>query len=310
MENPQDQSPKKNSNVIYFLIVVLAALLITNIYLWVKNKNTDNTRIVYQNDNKVLQTEKTHLETQIDSLENQVEQANTGKAKMSKALMASNDSLKAKIKILRVKLYNGKLTAEELAKAQEDVKQLRYFVTKYTADIEDLKKQNASLTTERDTLKSNLTTVSQKATTLQKQNEDLATKVTIASALKVGNINITPLKVKSSGKEVEKTRAAVTKKIKIDFTVAANAVAEKRLHDIFVRVIDPTGNLITSTDSGTFQTDGQELQYTYKSAIDFKDDGSGYTIEWQNPNPFQKGVYTVLLYADGYTMGKASFTLK
>ncbi len=310
MENQQEQSPKKNSNVIYFLIVVLAALLITNIYLWVKNKNTDNTRIVYQNDNKVLQTEKTHLETQIDSLENQVEQANTGKAKMSKALMASNDSLKSKIKMLRVKLYNGKLTAEDLAKAQEDVKQLRYFVTKYTADIEDLKKQNASLTTERYTLKSNLTTVSEKATTLQKQNEDLTTKVTIASALKVGNINITPLKVKSSGKEVEKNRAAVTKKIRIDFTVAGNAVAEKRLHDIFVRVIDPTGNLITSTDSGTFQTDGQELQYTYKSAIDFKDDGSGYTIEWQNPNPFQKGVYTVLLYADGYTMGKASFTLK
>jgi septal ring factor EnvC (AmiA/AmiB activator) len=310
MDNQQNQPQKRNSNVIYFLIVVVAALLITDVYLWFNNKKSDNERIVYQNDNKGLQAQKTHLETQIDSLETQVEQANTGKAKLSKALMASNDSLKAKIKNLRVKLYNGKLTAEELTKAQEDVKQLRYFVTKYTTDIEDLKKQNASLASERDTLKTNLATVSEKATTLQKQNEDLNTKVTIASALKVGNINVTPLKVRSSGKEVAKTRAGATKKIKIDFTVAGNAVAEKRLHDVFVRVIDPTGNLITSTDSGNFQTDGQELQFTYKTAIDFKDDGSGYTIEWTNPNPFQKGVYTVLLYADGYTMGKTSFTLK
>jgi len=310
MDNQQNQPQKRNSNVIYFLIVVVAALLITDVYLWFNNKKSDNERIVYQNDNKGLQAQKTHLETQIDSLETQVEQANTGKAKLSKALMASNDSLKAKIKNLRVKLYNGKLTAEELTKAQEDVKQLRYFVTKYTTDIEDLKKQNASLASERDTLKTNLATVSEKATTLQKQNEDLNTKVTIASALKVGNINVTPLKVRSSGKEVAKTRAGATKKIKIDFTVAGNAVAEKRLHDIFVRVIDPTGNLITSADSGNFQTDGQELQFTYKTAIDFKDDGSGYTIEWTNPNPFQKGVYTVLLYADGYTMGKTSFTLK
>jgi len=306
----ENQSPKRNSNVIYFLIVVVAALLITDVYLWFKNKKGDNERIVYQHDTTTLQAQKTHLETQIDSLETQVEQANTGKAKLSKALMASNDSLKAKIKTLRVKLYNGKLTAEELAKAQEDVKQLRYFVTKYTTDIDELKKQNVALTTERDTLKTNLATVSEKATTLQKQNEDLNTKVTIASALKVGNINITPLKVRSSGKEVAKTRAGATKKIKIDFTVAGNAVAEKRLHDVFVRVIDPTGNLITSTDSGNFHTDGEDLQFTYKTAIDFKDDGSGFTIEWTNPNPFQKGAYTVLLYADGYTMGKTTFTLK
>jgi hypothetical protein len=82
------------------------------------------------------------------------------------------------------------------------------------------------------------------------------------------------------------------------------------MHDIFVRVIDPTGNLITGTDSGTFNADGQDLQFTYKTAIEFKDDGSGYTIDWLNPVAFQKGSYTVLMYADGYTMGKTSFTLK
>jgi cell division protein FtsB len=310
MENQQEQAPKKNSNVIYFLLVVLAALLITNIYLWINNKKSDTQRIVYMNDTKVLQTEKTHLETQVDSLENQLNQANSGKAKLSKQMIASNDSLRSKIKDLRVKLLSGKLTALDLAQAQEDVKQLRYFVAKYTSDIDELKKQNQTLTSERDTLKTNLATVNEKATTLQKQNEDLNTKVVLASALKIGAINITPLKIKSSGKEVEKNRAAITKKIKIDFTVASNPVAEKRLHDVFVRIIDPTGNLITMTDSGTFQTDGQDLQFTYKTAIDFKDDGSGFTIEWVNPNPFQKGTYTVLLYADGYTMGKSNFTLK
>ena len=132
----------------------------------------------------------------------------------------------------------------------------------------------------------------------------------IASALKVGSINIATLKLKSSGKEVEKNRAAVTKKIKIDFTIPSNAVAEKRMHDIYVRIIDPTGNLITQTDSGNFQADGQDFQYTFKASIDFKDDGSGYSIDWVNPGTFQKGAYTVLLYSDGYTMGKSGFTLK
>ena len=82
------------------------------------------------------------------------------------------------------------------------------------------------------------------------------------------------------------------------------------MHDIYARVIDPTGNLITGSDSGPFNADGQDLQFTYKTSIDFKDDGSGYTIDWINPVAFQKGTYTVLLYADGYTMGKTSFLLK
>src|SRR6195952_784199 len=189
MENQTGQEPKKNSNVIYFLIVVIVALLGTDVYLYMKKNNSDQ-KIVYQND------EKTRLQTELDSLEAQVEQVNAGKTKMSAEMQAKNDSLKAKIKFLRVELAKGKLTVAELTQAQEDVKQLRYFVTKYTADIDELKKQNTSLTTERDTLKTNLTTVSEKATTLEKQNEDLNNKVAVASAIKVGAASVVGYKVK------------------------------------------------------------------------------------------------------------------
>lgn len=303
MENQPDRAPKKNSNVIYFLIVVILALVGSDVYLLLTKTKSDSVIVSQEGD-------KDRLKTELDSLENQIEQVNSGKTKMTAEMVAKNDSLKVKIKELRSQLAKGKLTAAELSKAQEDVKQLRYFVTKYTADIDELKKQNESLSNERDTLKTNLATVNEKATTLQKQKEDLDTKVQIASALKIGSINISTLKLKSSGKEVEKNRAAVTKKIKIDFTIPSNAVAEKRLHDVYVRIIDPTGNLMTQTDSGNFQADGQDFQYTFKAAIDFKDDGSGYSIDWVNPGTFQKGAYTVILYADGYTMGKSGFTLK
>ncbi|MEO6849257.1 MAG: hypothetical protein ABI203_11565 [Mucilaginibacter sp.] len=304
MENQSGQTPKKNSNVIYFLIVVVLALLGTDVYLYLQ-KNKSDQKIIYVDD------EKARLKVELDSLEAQIEQVNTGKAKMSAEMTAKNDSLKSKIQVLRGELAKGKLTAAELGKAKEDVKQLRYFVTKYTADIEELKKQNTSLTGERDTLKTNLATVNEKATTLQKQNDDLGTKVKIASALKIGSANVVAYKVKGSGKEVDVTRASPAKKIKINFTVAENSIAEKSMHDIYVRVIDPTGNLITAGDSGAFSADGQDLQYTYKTSIDFKNDGTGYTIDWNNPSlPFQKGTYTVLLYSDGSTMGKTTFSLK
>jgi predicted nuclease with TOPRIM domain len=303
MENQQAQEPKKNSNVIYFLVVVIVALLGTDVYLYMKKNNSD-LKVVYQND------ERTRLQTELDSLEAQIEQVNTSKVRMSSELQAKNDSLRSKIRVLRASLAKGKLTVAELEKAQEDVKQLRYFVTKYTADIEELRKENISLTTERDTLKTNLNTVSAKASDLEKQNQDLSTKVQVASALKVGTASVIGYKVKNNGKESDETKAKNVNKLKINFTVASNAVATKGLHDIFIRIIDPVGNLITTNDSGTFSADSQELQYTYKTSIDYKDDGAAYTIDWLYAQPFQKGTYTVLLYSDGFTMGKTSLFLK
>jgi hypothetical protein len=303
MENQTGQTPKKNSNVIYFLIVVVLALLATDVYLYLQ-KNKSDTKIVYQND------EKTRLQTELDSLEAQIEQVNAGKTKISQQMQAQTDSLKAKIKVLRAELAKGKLTVAELNQAQENVKQLRYFVTKYTADIEELKKQNTALSSERDTLKTTLKVANQKDSTLSKQNEDLGAKVKVGSAIKLATADIVAYKVRGSGKEIDTKRASPAKKIKINFTVASNDIAEKGMHDIYVRIIDPTGNLITGGDSGPFNADGQDLQFTYKTSIDFKNDGSAYTIDWVNPAAFQKGDYTVLLYADGYTMGKSGFSLK
>ncbi|MCJ8210630.1 hypothetical protein MUY27_13005 [Mucilaginibacter sp. RS28] len=305
MENQsgQNQNSRKNSNVIYFLIVVVIALLGTDVYLYYQKRGSDE-KIVYQND------EKTRLQTELDSLEAQIQQVNSSKTKLSAEMQAKNDSLQSKIKYLRVQLAKGKLTAADLRKAQEDIKQLRYFVTKYTADIEELKKQNATLTTERDTLKTNLATVSTKATELAKQNEDLNTKVQVGSALKTSSLNIGTFKVKGNGKESDNDKAKNVKKLKINFTVANNAIATQGLHDVYVRIIDPAGNLITGTDEGTFTADSQELQYTYKTSIEFKNDDSPYTIDWVNANPFIKGTYTVILYADGFTMGKTSFNLR
>lgn len=305
MENQtgQNQNSRKNSNVIYFLIVVVIALLGTDVYLYYQKRGSDE-KVVYQND------EKTRLQTELDSLEAQVQQVNSSKTKLNADMQAKNDSLQAKIKYLRVQLAKGKLTQSELNKAQEDIKQLRYFVTKYTADIEELKQQNVSLTTERDTLKTNLATVSTKAASLENENKDLNTKVQVGSAIKTSSLNIVGYKVKSNGKESDNDRAKNVKKIKINFTVANNQIATQGMHDVYVRVIDPAGNLITQDDSGTFNSDGQDLQYTYKTSIEYKNDDTGYTIDWVNPTAFTKGTYTVILYADGFTMGKSTVTFK
>lgn len=304
MENQNQEQPiRKDSNKIYFLVAVILALLGTNAYLFFKDKKA-NDRIV------TISDEKTRMETEIDKIEAELDNASANNIKLSERMESEQTIAREKINELRSALKKGQLTQGQLAKAQEDIKQLRYFVTKYTADIDELRKQNVNLITERDELKTTVDSVSSKANDLERQNQELNTKVQAAAALKTGNVSIGAITIRNNGKESAVTRASTTDKIRINFSAVNNPIAEKGLHDIFLRVIDPSGNLIISNNGGMFNADEEELQYTYKTAIEFANDGKAYSIDWSNPGKFQKGTYTVVLYADGYTMGKGELALR
>lgn len=301
MDN-QEQKKKKDTNKIYFLIAVIVALLGTNIYLFFQ-KNKSDQRIVTVSD------EKTALQTELEKLEAELEQANNSSGELSEELRLKDEELKAKIAQLRVALNKGQLTAGELAKAKEDVKQLRYFVGKYTNDIDELLKKNAALTGERDSLKTTVNNVTQLANNLSRSNDSLYTKVKAGAALKTSSIQIGTFRIKSNGKETDVTRANTAQKIKVNFTINTNPIADKGTHDIYMRVLDPAGNLIIG-EGGTFMANEQDLQYTYKTAIEFNGEAKTFTLDWTNRNAFEPGNYTVILYADGYTMGRGTFSLR
>ncbi len=304
MENQNQEQPiRKDSNKIYFLVVVILALLGTNAYLFFKDKKA-NDRIV------TISDEKTVMQTEIDKIEAELDNASTNNIKLSEQMQNEQSLAREKIQELRTALRKGQLTQGQLTKAQEDIKQLRYFVTKYTADIEVLRKQNVTLTSERDELKTAVDSVSSKASDLERQNQELNTKVQAAAALKTGNVSVAAFEIRNNGKENGVTRASTAEKIRINFSPVNNSIAEKGLHDVYIRIIDPSGNLIISNSGGLFTADDEELQYTYKTAIEFANDGKAYSVDWSNPGKFQKGNYTVVLYADGYTMGRGAVTLR
>ncbi len=304
MENPEQEQPiRKDSNKIYFLVAVILALLGTNTYLFFKDKKA-NDRIITVSD------EKTRMQTEIDKIEAELDNATSNNLKLSAEMQKEQEIAREKIDELRNALKQGQLTQGELAKAQEEIKQLRYFVTKYSSEIDNLKKQNQELTTERNELLSTVDSVSTKALELEKQNEELNTKVQAAAAIKSGNISVSAYNIRNNGKESLVTRASTADKLRVTFSLVNNPLAEKGLHNIFLRVIDPSGNLVISNNGGIFVSDDEELQYSYKTAVEFANDGRNYSIDWSDGRAYQKGIYTVILYADGYTMGKGSVSLR
>jgi len=304
MENQEQEQPiRKDSNKIYLLFVVMLALLGTNTYLFFKGKKA-NDRIV------TISDEKTSMQTEIDKIEAELDIATSNNLKLSEEMMKEQEIAREKIDELRNSLKQGQLTQGQLAKAKEEIKQLKYFVAKYSTEIDNLKKLNQDLTAERNDLMSVVDSVSTKASKLEKQNEELYIKVQAAVAIKSGNVSISAYNIRNNGKENMVSRASTTDKLKVNFSLVNNSLAEKGIHNVFLRVIDPSGNLILSNNGGVFMSDNDELQYSYKTAIEFANDGRDYTIDWSDGKTYQKGIYTVILYTDGYTMGKGSVSLR
>ncbi|MFD0940541.1 coiled-coil domain-containing protein [Pedobacter boryungensis] len=300
----QDQDPvnKIDRNKVYFLVIVIAALLGINAYLYFKDKQQSN-RFVTVN------TEKDRLNLEVEKIEVELDKVNSLNVTLSDKLQEEQKLAREKIAELKLALQKGQLTHGDLEKAQNQVKELREFVKNYNDKITRLEKENTYLKSERDSLKTTANSYSEKAEDLQKENQDLNAKVKVGAALKAANINIAAFKVKDSGKNVLVTRASTANKFTINFSIVPNPLAEKNYHKVYLRVFDPAGNLVAN-ENNMFEIDGQQMQYSSAIEFSYNNDEAVYKVDWTNPKEFIKGTYSIILYTDGFIMGKSQITLR
>lgn len=291
----------KEGPKIYFFIIAIVALLATNIYFYVKYKHSDEIHTT-------ILSEKAQMETELDRIEVELDRVTKQNVELTDALKSAQEGARVKIEELRAKLTQQELTRTELTHAQQEISQLRISVSRYTKDIERLKNENALLVSERDRLKATVNNAQQKADELAELNNELEHKVDLASALKLSSININAIRTRKNGDESMETKARRTDKLRIDFTIADNTLAKKAIYDIYLRVIEPNGNLIIA-DNHIFEVDGVEMQYTDRTAIEFSNDGKLYSYEWSGIPDFKSGTYIVVLYTNKGTLGKGTIRL-
>jgi len=289
-------------NKIYFLIIVILALLGTNAYLYFRDKQ-ESERFVSVN------TEKDRLKLEVEKIEVELDKLNTLNAALSEKLQQEQQLARNKIYELKGALEKSQLTQGELSDAQREVKELREFVRNHHEQIAKLNQENFLLKSERDSLVNSVNQGNEAARRLAQKNLELSKKVKVGAALKAINIEISAFKVKNSGKQVEVKNAGSAQKLDIMFGVAPNELAEKKYYKIYLRVFDPAGNLIAD-ENNMFDADNQQMQYSDMITLAYQNEKEVYKLPWVNPKEFIKGTYSIILYADGFTMGKSSITLK
>lgn len=302
MSKDNDFASKGDRNKIYFLIVVIVALLGTNAYLLIKDKQ-DSKRFVN------VSTEKDRLKLEVEKIEVELDKVNSLNVSLDEKLLDEQKQAREKIAELKLALQNNNFSQEELSAAQNKVKELRDFVKRHNEDILRLERENFLLRSEMDSLKASANSAARKAEELERRNSELNARVATSAALKASNVRLIAYKVKSNGKNIEVTRASTAKKLSVKFDIVPNQLAKKDYHKIYLRVFDPAGNLIAN-ETNMFEADGQEMQFSSATSISYNNDNTSYSMDWINPVAFLKGTYSVILYSDGYTMGRTTLRLR
>ncbi|TCD11655.1 hypothetical protein EZ449_05185 [Pedobacter frigidisoli] len=293
---------KGDRNKIYFLVIVIVALIGTNAYLFFKDRQQSQKFVT-------VSTEKDKLRLEVEKIEVELDKVNALNLDLNDKLVEEQKLAREKIKELKVSLEKNQITQGEIDKANVQINELKTFVKNYNDQIIQLQKDNIFLKNSRDSLESSLKSISSKNSNLESENSNLNAKVKTAAALKLQTAEIIAFRTKSSGKKIEVTKSSTAEKLSVRFNIIPNELAEKGHHNIYLRVFDPAGNLLAD-EGNRFEAEGQEMQFSHSIFINYNNDESTYVIDWANPKPFIKGIYTVILYADGITMGKAQVDLK
>ncbi|MDM1295584.1 hypothetical protein HX021_14935 [Sphingobacterium sp. N143] len=302
VSNKKEEERKKDSSKIYFFIIAIAALLATNIYFYVKFKT--NGEKVY-----ALTVEKENLQVQIDRIEAELDKIDVENVQLTPEMTVQKEDSRTEIAELRQKLENKSITPMDIDEAQRKINQLKKQVDTYRINVQRLIQENQILSKQNSNLSESVVEKDKQITSLVTTNSELKEKVATASALKVSEISINGLAIKKNGKESVEERAKRVDKLKINFTIVDNELAKNGERDIFVRIIDPQGNLIVQGDH-IFFVHGEKLQYTFKHKIMFTNKGEDYIVYWAADGGFSKGAYTVLLYEDNAIMGRSTIVLR
>lgn len=294
---------KKDNSKIYFFIIAIASLLATNIYFYVKFKSSGEKLYTVALQKENLQIEIDRIEAELDNIKNQ------NVEKLPDNLIQEEQFARQIINDLRVDLENSNITDAQIQAAKDQIQKLKRNVSSLKDEVGGLKLQNEILLKENRVLNSTIKEKTDQVENLQSRNDRLNEKVNVASSIKVSNVLVNGVEKNRKGDLEIETKAKRVDDLQIRFSIADNPLAQEGNKEIYVRVIDPQGNLIAKSGD-VFHVHGDKLQYTFKEVIDFTNRGEEYQFLWRDVDRFKKGAYTVLLYADNAIMGRSSTVLK
>ncbi|PWJ58544.1 hypothetical protein CLV98_104404 [Dyadobacter jejuensis] len=204
--------------------------------------------------------------------------------------------------------YDKKIKSYESVLREKDLQ-----ISQLKEQLGVVTSENAELTEKLTGLESSQQQLADSITSYSVQNRELREKVNIASALRAENISINALSSKGKERDGGKYKSKRIDKLKVSFNLSKNAVAKQNQKDVFLRILDPDGAVLSdmATGSGAFKYGGQEVIYSSKETVLFNNTGQNVDIYYGRGGiPMKSGKYVIEIYSEGFKIGEADFQVK
>ncbi|WP_031530092.1 hypothetical protein [Dyadobacter crusticola] len=204
--------------------------------------------------------------------------------------------------------YNKKIRGYEsvLLEKEGEIARLRQELGIANNKNEQLSQQLTGLESEKQQLADSVINYST-------QNRELSEKVNLASALKAEALTVNAVSAKGKEREGGKYKAKRIDKLRINFKLAENPIAKQNEKEIYLRILDPDGAVLSdmATGSGSFMHNGKELIYSSSQVVSFNNTNQSVDIFYGRGGiPLKDGKYAIELYSEGFKIGQGDFTVK
>ncbi|HEX7458301.1 MAG TPA: hypothetical protein VF301_07695, partial [Ginsengibacter sp.] len=240
----EPQEPRKNfKNLIIGILAV--ALVGTGIALVVDKNKSGETIQQQQTQIATVTDQKSEIQKSFDASLSRLDSMSTLNTSLQSKLSDDNKEIAKTKTEIRSILNKKNATAAELSRARNLIASLNDKITGMQQQIAQLTQDNTNLTQDKVTLTQEKEQLNQNLTATTATKDSLVQKVDVASTLNASNIDITPIKVRSSGKEKVTTTAKRVDKLVISFDVS-NRIAVPGMTDVYVCVIGPDGKPVST----------------------------------------------------------------
>jgi hypothetical protein len=207
---------------------------------------------------------------------------------------------------LKIRDYQQFLTSSEA-----DLRKLRAENGSLLSQARALEQEKQSILSENEGLKHEKAALTQTVVTYSIQNADLKDKVQLASTLKAVNLDVVAVAANGRERRGGSYKASRIDRLKISFLLPANPIATPDDKDIFVRILDANGAVVSESGvGGVLIYQGTEIGYSTRQSIELDGSDQRVDILFRREAAYKPGAYSVELYAEGSKIGNARFQVK
>ena len=294
----REEREKKNRNgglKTATIILAVAALALAGGLAWVWSQKSG---LVHE-----LEGEKAELTQQLLNLQNDFENLNSDYDNINSQL----DTSREQVALLIDKLSKTEATNRaKIRQYEKELGTLRSIMRGYIVQIDSLNTLNKKLTADAAAARREAAESRQANEDLTRQVENLSGQVAAGAVIKARGLHLTAY----NGSDRATDRSSRVQYFVATLSLVENEIAERGPVRVYVRVKDPNGNLILSSQATDFTVNGEAMTASASREIDYEGQEVELSIYVKDVGEIGKGIYTVEAYTAKASLGRAELMLR